>query len=245
MNEHLTALFEGLELSEETKTKVNTIFETAVKEEVSKQEEALVEKYELAAKEYSEYALSEMEDLTKDYINEELVPTVNKYIEYSMEEFIKENEIPTQNKLKVELAESMLKGLVSLAEAHSVKLPESQEVVKVLEEKISKMDSRFEKVLTESDTLKTTISNMKKEKIVEGVVESLTESEKEKFNKVVTEVAFVNESQYEDAVKDLYESYFPRNDKNKNKKLDESIKIEKTGDGGAKQSYYDMLVDAL
>jgi len=226
MNDNLKALFEGVELSEETKTKITAILESEVDERVATKTQELTEQYEQAANDYQAYIVEEYKELSTKYIQEEVLPNLTKYADFAVAEFIKENSSKFEASAKVQIAESFLKGITTLAESFNVKLPEGADQTNQVEDKLNKMTERLDAQLTENKKLQEQVDSFKKEKIVAPVMKDLTESQKEKFTKVVEKVKFVNEAQFTEAVQELYESYFPAADDNKNK-IDESIKPSK------------------
>lgn len=243
MNEELKNLFEGSELSDEFKTKAAEIFEDALEQKLEEAREQLEEEYDQKAKEYSEYLISEMEDKTDEYIQSEVVPMVEKYLDYSVQEHFNSTETVVESQIKVELADKFLKGFVGLAEGYNVVVPNGQDsLVEQLQEKLEKMQDRFDSVLAENVELKEEITIDKMSDIVDAKVVDLTESQKEKFFTAATRVKFQDETQYADAIDELYESYFPVEDANDKKTLTE----RKSADGiitesRAKDSWLDHL----
>lgn len=212
MNDELKKLFEGSDLSDEFKTKVTEIFEAAVAELVEKEKEQIEESYAEKAEQYSKYVVAEMEAKTDEYIQTELVPVVEKYIEYAAQEHFKETEALVESQLKVELADKFLQGFAGIAESYNVEVPNGAEnIVENLQEKLDKMQERFDELLEEKNALEGELVLNKMSAIVDAKVVDLTESQKEKFFEASAKVKFKNEEQYADAIADLYESYFPSN----------------------------------
>lgn len=214
MNEELKKLFEGSELSDEFKAKVTELYEAAIADAVEKAKEQLVEEYDQKSKEYAEYVVSEMEDKTQEYIQTEVVAIVEKYLDYATQEHFKETEQVVESQIKVELADQFLKGFVGLAEGYNVVVPEGQDnLVEELQQKLDKMQERFDSILEENKSLQEEIVKDKMADIVDAKVSELTESQKEKFYATAAKVKFQDEDQYKQAIDELYESYFPVQDK--------------------------------
>ncbi len=110
MNEELKKLFEGSELSEEFVGKVASIVEAAVEERTAQIEETTSAKYQALSDDYAAYVVAEMEDKTAQYIETEVVPVIEKYLDYSVTEFMTENKMVIESGVKVELAEGFLAG---------------------------------------------------------------------------------------------------------------------------------------
>lgn len=213
MNEDLKKLFEGSELSDKFKESVGSVFEQAVKEAVEVEKAKIVEEYEKKLEEEKETLSVKYQEKADTYIAEEVMPQINKYLDYSVKEFVKENKIAVVDSLKVESAEAFLKGMIGLTESFNVKIPEGQsDIVKSLEKKLAESDARFNEALTEKDKLQETINKTKMDVIVAEQVKELTESQKEKFVQAIAKVKYRTDEQYKSAISDLYESYFPSGD---------------------------------
>ena len=102
VEEDVTALLEGEELSEEFQEKARTIFEAAIKSKVSEVKEELKASYEEALVE---------EVLT---VKTELVERVDSYLEYVAQEWMNENQLAVEHGLKTEMTESFLTGMKGL-----------------------------------------------------------------------------------------------------------------------------------
>ena len=90
------------DLSEEFKEKAATIFETAVKTRIQEQVKVLEAQYE--------------EKLSKETetVKEAMVEKVDSYLNYVVEEWMKENELAVERGIRTEIAEDFITGLKSL-----------------------------------------------------------------------------------------------------------------------------------
>ena len=86
-------------LSQEFKQKAATIFEAAVKSKIRAEMERIEEEYETAYRE----AFNEAKD--------EMAEKVDGYLAYVVEEWMKQNEMAVEHKMKTEIAESFITGL--------------------------------------------------------------------------------------------------------------------------------------
>ena len=113
VKEDVDALVSGEnELSDEFKDKASTIFEAAVKSKVRTEIERLEDEY---SKE-----LAEQSDKTRD----ELVEKVDSYLDYVVQEWMKENELAIERGLKGEISEDFISGLKQLFEDHYIDVPD-------------------------------------------------------------------------------------------------------------------------
>lgn len=237
MNEALKKLFEGMELSEEFKTQVQEAFDTAVDEKtqvkVAQLEEDIEQKYEKLSKDYADYVIGESEEKMDEYLKSEVMPVVEKYLDYSTTEFMKENKLSVDSGIKVQLAESFLSGMSSVAESFNVKVPEGKEdYITEMEEKLDEAQKHLDNILDEKTALETEIKDGKAQKILDEATKDLTESQKEKFQKVAGKVKFNSEDQYNTSISELYESYFPSvsdDDNIPENQLDENKKPDAPG----------------
>ena len=108
------ALVDGEDLSEEFKKKAATIFEAAVKSKTRKELSRITEDQQVAmAIEIDEY---------KDTLSEK----VDQYLDYVVEEWMKENELAIERGLKGEIAEDFISGLKQLFEDHYIDVPDEK-----------------------------------------------------------------------------------------------------------------------
>jgi hypothetical protein len=132
IEEDITALLQGEELSEEFEEKARTIFEAAINTKVAEIQEELKAQYE---------ATLEEEVST---IKEELTDRVDAYLEYVAEEWMTENQLSVEQGLKAEMSESFLVGMRSLFEDHYVNIPEEKyDVTAAMVEKLDEMEDKL------------------------------------------------------------------------------------------------------
>lgn len=210
MSDHIKVLLEGQEFSDEFKSKASTIFETAVETEVAKQVDVLKEELETENETLVEEKIKTLEEITEQYVEDELIPNISKYLTYGINEWIEENKQILANNSKVKLAESMIAGLTGILESQGLFVPESQRtVVESLEAELAETKAKANSLLKENIDLKDQMNSINGQAIVDEFTEDLSESQAETFREVVSKVKFIDESQYREAIKDLYESYYP------------------------------------
>jgi Spy/CpxP family protein refolding chaperone len=108
VKEDVTALVDGEDLSEEFKDKAAIIFETAVKSKVKVEIEKLEEEYAEKLQSDVAEALTETSD------------KVDSYLAYVVEEWMKQNEVAIEHKLKTEITENFITGLKGLLEQQEI-----------------------------------------------------------------------------------------------------------------------------
>jgi len=198
--EHVEALLNGEgDLSEEFKTKAATVFEAAVKSKVRSEVERMEEEYKTE--------LEEDINATKD----ELTEKVDTYLNYVVEEWMKENELAVERGLKGEIAEDFISGLKQLFEDHYVDVPdEKYDVLEAQSEKISELEGKINEMMETSITLKSNNAELVKEQVMSEVSSDLAETEIEKFKSLIEDVDYSNEASYREKLSTLKESYFPK-----------------------------------
>tara|TARA_A100001011_G_scaffold349995_1_gene388959 strand:- start:92 stop:1150 length:1059 start_codon:yes stop_codon:yes gene_type:complete len=199
------ALIGDSDLSEEFKQKAATIFEAAIKSKVKAEATRLEGEYEQKLKENTESHKAEM------------VEKVDSYLNYVVEEWMKENQIAIERGIKGEIAEDFIGGLKKLFEDHYIDVPD--EKYNVLEDQASKIEE-LEKKLNESIDKNVELNKangeLKRQDIIDETSEDLADTAKEKFNKLAEEVEYSNEDDFRTKVSTIKESYFGKKEVKQN-----------------------------
>ena len=203
------ALIGDSDLSEEFKQKAATIFEAAIKSKVKAEAKRLEGEYETKLQENTESHKAEM------------VEKVDSYLNYVVEEWMKENQIAIERGIKGEIAEDFIGGLKKLFEDHYIDVPD--EKYNVLEDQASKIEE-LEKKLNESIEknveLNKSNGELKRQDIIDETSEDLADTAKEKFNKLAEEVEYSNEDDFRTKVKTIKESYFGKKEVKQDNEID-------------------------
>jgi len=201
VSEHVEALMTGEgDLSEEFKRKAATVFEAAVKSKVRSEVERMEEDYK---NELEENINTTKEDLTEK---------VDTYLNYVVEEWMKENELAIERGLKGEIAEDFISGLKQLFEDHYVDVPdEKYDVLEAQSEKISELEAKLNEAIESTVQLKKNNASLVKEQVVSEVSSDLADTEIEKFKSLIEDVDYSDEESYREKLGTLKESYFPKN----------------------------------
>ena len=198
VEEDLSALLSGEELSEEFQEKAKTIFEAAITAKVAEIKEGLDAKFEeKLVEELSTY-------------KEELVERVDSYLEYVASEWMEENSIAIEHGLKSEMTESFLSGMRGLFEEHYVSIPEDKyDVVENMVEKLDEMESKLNEQIERNISLNKRLGDSVADNILVDVCEGLAQTQKEKLASLAEGVEFESEESYREKLETLKESYFP------------------------------------
>jgi hypothetical protein len=198
MTEHVNALLEGENLSEEFHAKATTIFEAAVKAKLE-EEVALLEQ---AYAETLEERISE--------IVEQLSTDVDDYLNYVIEQWIEENEVAVESALRSELTEDFISGLRALFAEHYIDVPEdSVNVVEELSSTVEELEAKLNEEIERNVHLTAALNESVKYELVSQVCEGLTTTQAEKLKSLAENVAFTDEDEFIEKISTLRENYFP------------------------------------
>lgn len=187
-------------LSEEFKTQASKIFEAAVIARVNNEVEALTAE------------LTEQNAAEFEILKEGLVEKVDSYLNYVIEQWMKDNEIGVEQGLRTEVAEDFMLGLKNLFQEHYFEVPEDR--VDVLEDMSAKVDDANDKLsetIEANIALKAELDAIKRDRIIESACKDLTATDAEKMSKLLEGVEFDNEKLFTEKVKVVKENYFPGN----------------------------------
>ena len=197
VKEDIEALVGDADLSEEFKQKAATIFEAAINSKVKAEQERL----------QSEYDTKFEEEISKS--KSELTEKVDSYLNYVVEEWMKENKLALERGIKGEIAEDFISGLKKLFEDHYIDVPD--EKYDVLEDQASKIDD-LEKKLNEEIEKNVEMNKVngsyKRQEIIDEHSKDLADTAKEKFDSLVEGVEYSSEEDFAQKVKTIKESYF-------------------------------------
>ena len=203
VKEDIDALVQGEQLSEEFKTKASTIFEAAVHQKVMEVATAKVDELE---KEFQS-------DLQEEIISfrDELTDKVDGYLNYVVEEWMRENEIALESSLRSEITEEFMGGLKNLFTEHYIDVPDEKvDIVEGLYDKVEELEEKLNSQVEENMKVKGELNEYRKDKILEEVCEDLADTQAEKMKTLVEGVNYENDSEdFENKVKTIKENYFP------------------------------------
>ena len=210
VQEHVEALMSGEgDLTDEFKKKAATVFESAVKSKVRDEVTRLQENYD-----------NEIEQGIKSN-KSELTEKVDTYMNYVVEEWMKENELAVERGLKGEIAEDFIAGLKQLFEDHYVDIPDDKyDVLQAQSDKIAELEEKVNKTLDESIEFKKSNDDLTRNKVISEMVSDLADTEIEKFKELTQDVDFGNEEDFKGKLETLKESYFPKTIKETTENID-------------------------
>lgn len=183
----LDGIFEGVELTESTKSKFEIVFAESVKKRALQLAESHIKDI---AEKADEKVEDEVEKKTKEK-EEKLKETCDKFFEHLATEWLKENTVAIDRSIKADLFESIMVGMKGLFVDHNVIIPESAvDVVAELEESLEETKTEASKLFDQLQESKAETVALKRSTMLEKATVGLTESQKEKVSDLIEGVEF-------------------------------------------------------
>ena len=203
VKDDMDALVSGEDLSEEFKTKATTIFEAAVSAKVISEVNQRIEELETDyTKEINEAKENHLSTVTEK---------VDGYLNYVVEEWMKENELAVEKGIRSELVEDFMTGLKNLFTEHYIDIPEEKvDLVDDLFEKVEELEQKLDESINTSVDVKKELAEYKRAETLREVSEDLADTEKEKLGKLAEGIDFEDKSQYSEKLEVIKENYFPK-----------------------------------
>lgn len=186
-------------LSEEFKTKAETIFEAAIKSKLSEEVDRLEAKYE--------EELSEEIESTKA----DLVEKIDSYLNYVVENWMEENQLAIQTGLRTEIAENFMSGMKTLFEESYIDVPESKvDLVDDLADTVEDLEEQLNATTGKAIALAEELEQYQRDAIIRESARDLAETQVEKLKSLVEDIDFEDEETFAQKVATVKESYFTK-----------------------------------
>ena len=198
--EDMDDVFDGEDLSEEFKSNVATLFEEALGARMTLESARLEEVY----------AQRMVWNLTT--FTEKLTNKLDSYLDYVVENFMKENELAIESALRNELMNEFITGLRNLFAEHYISVPEKQiDVVEALTDKVSELEKRLDETIAENTELKNIVTEDAAKNVFEELAADLALTQQEKFAALAEGIDFDgNLDIYAKKLKIIKENYFKK-----------------------------------
>ena len=179
VKEDIEEMFAGQDLSEEFKDNVTTLFEAAVSARIIAEQARLEEEFETKLDE--QIAI----------FNEEVTAKLDTYLDYVVENWMKDNEVAIESTLRNELADEFIEGLKNLFAEHYISVPEDKvNVLEAMAEKVAALETRLDETISENVELKNFVVENQRQDIVEELASDLALTQQEKFSALVEGIEF-------------------------------------------------------
>jgi len=216
------------DLSEEFKEKAATIFETAVKTRIQEQVKVLEAQYE--------DKLSKESETMKEAMTEK----VDSYLNYVVEEWMKENELAVERGIRTEIAEDFITGLKSLFKEHYIDVPEEKyNVLEDLTNQSKDLEAKLNEQIEKNVNLTKEVSEFHKKQAILEVTADLAETEKEKFVSMAENVEYESADKFKEKLETIKESYFPKT------KIEETASKDEVDSVAANEPAVEASSDAM
>ena len=184
-------------LSEEFRSKAETIFNTAIKSKLSEEIDRLEERYETE--------LAEAVEETKTG----LVDKVDSYLNYVVENWMEENKLAVQSGLRTEIAEKFMNNLKDLFTESYIEVPESKvDLVDDLASEVEELETTLNDQTAKTIAMQEELEGYKREAILREASKDLAETQVEKLRSLVVNEDFDSEEDFAERVETIKESYF-------------------------------------
>lgn len=198
MKEDLDAIFKGENLSEDFVEKTTTLFEAALNARVAVETARLEEEFQ--AKLAEEVAI----------VSESITTNVDSYLNYAVENFMKENEVAIESTLRNELMEEFMEGLRNLFAEHYISVPQEKvDVLEALAEKVSTLEEKLNDSIVENNELRGLLVTEAANKVFSELASDLAVSQQEKFAALAEGIEFDGDLEiYAKKLSIIKENYF-------------------------------------
>ena len=196
--EDVEAMFEGEDLSEEFKEKTSTLFEAALGVRITNEIARLEEEFETKLEE--EVAV----------IQEELSSKLDTYLDYVVENWMKENEVAIESTLRNEIMEEFIGGLKGLFAEHYIDVPEEKvNVLEALANKVEVLEQKLDEEITKNAALEEAMIEEARKDIFGEISSDLALTQQEKFAALAEGIEFDGDlDTYTKKLKIVKENYF-------------------------------------
>ena len=199
MKEDVEAVFNGQNITEETKEKTIFLIETAISEKVKTIIEELEEEFNIQLEEAIEEVKQELEE------------EIKASHQYIVSEWLLENNIAIERGLRAEIMESFFSDLKGLFESHNIDIPvESEDIVYELSQESQQKEQALNEQIEKNSSLLQENIELQRKLIILEKTSSLADTQKEKIASLAESVDFINESIFSKKIDILIESYYSK-----------------------------------
>lgn len=196
ITEDVDALLNGETLSEEFRLKATTIFEAAVMKRV-KSEVALVEEKTRVEQE-----------VTLRELKEELIDKIDGYLDFTVEAWMKNNELALESGIKNEIYENFITKMKTVFVESYIQVPEDRfDLVDGLATEAAKARTELDEAVSVAVEYKRELNELKKQKLIDESAKGLTMTDAERFKQLSEELVFSDDESFKQKLTTIQESY--------------------------------------
>lgn len=192
-----TIIKEEATLSDGFREKAATIVEAVLTSKLAESVERLEQEY-----------VQNLEEEVSE-IQSSLVEKVDSYLNYVVENWMKENEVAVSTGLRTEIAEDFMTSLQSVFKEHYIEIPEGKEdLLDELSDQVAELEESLNKTTEDNIRLHEANNVHVKADVIRDASSGLAETDAEKLAKLVEDVEFDNEESFKQKVETVKDSYF-------------------------------------
>lgn len=196
MKEHLESLFNGENLSEEFMSKTAVIFEAALNERTTKIREQVLR----------ESASIIQEEVQK--VTEELATRLDEYLNYAVDEWMKENKLAVENGIRTEISESFIAGLKNLFETHYIEVPEKKhDILEDLFNENQELETALNEQIQNNMNLNREVTAGQARAVFLSTVSDMSQVDAERLASLAESIDFSNAEDFQNKLLILKENY--------------------------------------
>lgn len=196
VTEHLESLFNGENLSEEFMSKTAVIFEAALNERTTKIREQVL-------RESASIIQEEVEKVTQ-----ELATRLDEYLNYAVDEWMKENKLAVENGIRTEISESFINGLKSLFETHYIEVPEKKhDILEDLFNENQELESALNEQIQTNMNLNREVTAGQARAVFLNAVSDMSQVDAERLASLAESIDFSNAEDFQNKLLILKENY--------------------------------------
>lgn len=196
VTEHLESLFNGENLSEEFMNKTAVIFEAALNERTTKIREQVLR----------ESASIIQEEVQK--VTEELATRLDEYLNYAVDEWMKENKLAVENGIRTEISESFISGLKNLFETHYIEVPEKKhDILEDLFNENQELESALNEQIQTNINLNREVTAGQARAVFLSTVSDMSQVDAERLASLAESIDFSNAEDFQNKLLILKENY--------------------------------------
>lgn len=229
----LEKLFESLDekvFTPELKESLETLFNEAVETKAASIADARIEEEVDSLNEKSEQHIDYLNEKAEKYVEmkqEEMLDSIDKYLDRIVEEFLAEAKDALKESVKSEKADMIIEAFDTMLTATGVDIARIMEAKdeSSTESKLEESVQKYDTLVEENISLKEENEKLIKMGVINEMKEGLSIVEQEKFEKLANLVEFVRDESYEEKLQTIVESVKGAVEE-KDEKLEESTDDE-------------------
>ena len=194
--EHLNSLFNGENLSEEFMSKTAVIFEAVLNERTTKIREQVL-------RESASIIQEEVEKVTQ-----ELATRLDEYLNYAVDEWMKENKLAVENGIRTEISESFIGGLKNLFETHYIEVPEKKhDILEDLFNENQELETALNEQIQTNMNLNREVTAGQARAVFLNTVSDMSQVDAERLASLAESIDFSNAQDFQNKLLILKENY--------------------------------------